>query len=280
MRSAVSRVSCSVRVLLLAVGCTSGLFMQTVFAQAPSTAMPPKFEVVVIRLAPPDATNWRIEFNPGTMRIQNRSIRDLIEFAYDLKSDRQLLDAPSWLTSQRFDIEGKEDEELGKTLETCPLEQRKQLMRQLVRSVLEERFKLQVTEKTAEVPVLALVVAKGGAKVEVTKSADGKTFRGLVGPAGKIDARGASMQLLADRLARTQEAGGRIVVDKTEMAGDYSWSLRWTPDAGLSGNPSDEGEAAPTLFTALQEQLGLKLESRKSEVPAVFIVHVEKPTEN
>jgi uncharacterized protein (TIGR03435 family) len=240
------------------------------------TPTPPKFDVVVIHPSSPDDTNWRMELNPGTMRIENRSVRYLIRFAYDLHSDTQLLNAPAWLESEHFDITGKEDE----TLETCPLEERRRLMRLLVRGILEERFRLQVNQSTAEIPVLALVVAKGGSKIKPAQPADHKTFRGIVGPPGKLDGNGATMQLLADRLASTPEAGGRAILDKTQMPGEFSWSLRWTPDTGSTSSPSDDVNAPPPLFTALQEQLGLKLESQKSTMPAVSVTHIEQPSEN
>ena len=224
-------------------------------------------------------TNWRMESNPGVMRIQNRSVADLIKYAFDLKTDSQILNAPSWVSSQHFDIDGKEDEVLGKTLETCPLAQRIALLHQLVRSLLEQRFNLQQQARTIDTPVFALVLAKGGAKITLSKPKDGKGFRGLVGPAGKIDAHGATMQLLADRLSRAPESAGRVVIDKTGLTAEYDWSLSWTPDAGMNEDqPATAG--SPSLFTALQEQLGLKLESQKGSVPAVFLQSVSQPSEN
>ncbi len=249
--------------------------------QAQSIVPPPQFEVVVVRPASADNPHWRMEFNPGLMRIENRTVRDLIEFAYNLETDSQVLDAPAWLGSQHFDIQGKEEEALGKMLENVPLDERRRLMRALVRSVLESRFQLQVEQKTTEVAVFALVPAKGGAKVLPANPKDGRTFRGLVGPLGKIDARGARMDLLASRLSGTPDAGGRIVLDRTGMPDEYDWSLRWTPetlapDAYIAAST----ENAPSLTTALLEQLGLKLESVKASVPAVTIRHIEQPSEN
>jgi uncharacterized protein (TIGR03435 family) len=239
----------------------------------------PQFEVVTIKPTPPDTSNWRIEFNPGMMWIQNRTLRDIIEFAYDLKSDSQLLNAPEWVKSDHFDIRGKEDAELAKKVQEAQREPRRPLLRQLVRNMLEERFHLKVSRKSVEVSVYALVAGKGGTKAKPFDAGDGKHFRGLVGPLGNIEARGASMQLLADRISDMPEGGGRVVLDKTSLPGEFSWTLRWTPER-LTNVAESNDESSPTLFTALQEQLGLKLESQKSAIEAVIIEHIERPTEN
>ncbi len=242
-------------------------------------ASEPQFEVVTIKPTPPDVSNWRIEFNPGMMWIQNRTLRDIIEFAYDLKSGTQLLNAPEWVKSDRFDIRGKEDEELAKRVQEGQRDPRRPLLRQLVRTMLDDRFHLKVSRKSVEVPVYALIVGRGGIKAKTSDPADGKHFRGLVGPLGNIEARGASMQMLADRISGMPEAGGRVVLDKTNLPGEFSWTLHWTPERLTTAAESND-ESSPTLFTALQEQLGLKLESQKSAIEAVIIDHIEKPTEN
>jgi uncharacterized protein (TIGR03435 family) len=239
----------------------------------------PQFDVVDIRPTAPDTSDWRLEFSPGMMRIQNRTLRDIIEFAYDLRSESQLLNAPEWVKSDHFDILGKEDAHLAKKVQEAQREPRRPFLRKLVRTLLEDRFHLRVSIKSIEVPSYALIAGKGGTRVRPYDPADGKHFRGLVGPLGNIEARGASMQALADRISDMAEAGGRVVLDKTNLPGEFSWTLHWTPEMPPDAGQSND-ENYPTLFTALQEQLGLKLESLKSPVEVVVIDHIEKPTAN
>jgi uncharacterized protein (TIGR03435 family) len=265
----------SLRVALFAAAC-----LATVCA-APASGQAPAFEVVTVKAAAPDDTNWRIEFNTGLLRIENRSVRDMIEFAYDLKSDTQLLNASGWIVSQHFDIQGKEDEALVKALKSGPAEQTAALRRQLVRGILEDRFHLRVQIKTTELLAFALTVAKSGARITPFNPEDGRHFRGHVGPAGHVDGRGTNMQLLADYLSGQPETSGRVVLDKTGLTGEYDWSLRWTPQ-NFASNPdaNAEPDTTPNLLVALEEQLGLRLMPGKYPIPTLFIDHVDKPTEN
>ena len=263
---------------------SSALLTVSLISATSATAQAtPAFEVVTIKPAAPDDSNWRMEFNPGLLRIENRSVRDMVEFAYDLKSDTQLLNASGWMVSQHFDIQGKEDEALAKALQDGPIAEVQALRRQLVRGILEERFQLRIQRKTTELSAFALVVAKGGSKVTPFNADDGRKFRGRVGPPGKVDARGASMQFLADYLSSRPEASGRVVLDKTGLIGDFDWTLRWTPQTFGAAAPepaATDADTPPNLIVALQEQLGLKMESGKYPIPTLFIDHVEKPSSN
>ncbi len=134
---------------------------------------------------------------------------------------------------------------------------------------------------TKEMPIYALVVAKGGVKVpESTVAGDQRQVQ--MGR-GRIIAKGITAEMLALQLSRQI---GRTVLDKTGLAKTYDFSLEWTPQMdGLAFASPKEGEVQPpdsgvTLFTALQEQLGLKLESTKGPVDVFVVEHVEKPTEN
>jgi uncharacterized protein (TIGR03435 family) len=163
-----------------------------------------------------------------------------------------------------------------------------------VQSLLAERFNLKVSHSSKELPIYALVVAKNGPKL--TKSADAPPGPGAPGgpgarrmmsfQMGELTATGISMSMLADRIAREV---GRNVVDKTGLEGRYDFTLHWTSDRqALSAGPADGGpgpapsanSSGPSIFTALQEQLGLKLESQKGPVETLTIESVEKPSEN
>jgi len=158
----------------------------------------------------------------------------------------------------------------------------------MLRQMLAERFQLKAHDETREIPVYALVVAKGGLKM---KSADpNDTYaNGIKGrdgsPAGansmwsengKVVAQGYSMKNLAVNLARRLH---REVVDKTGLTGQYDFTLMFSPEL-TEGEAPAESEGAVSLFTALEEQLGLKLESAKGPVATVVVDHVAVPVED
>ena len=212
------------------------------------------------------------------MRFENRSVRDMIKYAYNIPSDSQVVGATGWIVSEHFDMVGTEDEELAQKLQTLPSPERSALMHELVKGVLRDRYGLQVQQKKVVLPVLALVPAHDGPKVTATNPSDGRTFFGIVGPTGSLHARATSMNNLADRLTGIPEADGRLIVDRTGLPGKYDWTLRWS--AGSMETATGETEPLPPLFTALQEQLGLRLVPQKAEVDAILIEHVERPSAN
>ena len=238
----------------------------------------------------------------GKFATENQSLMGLIKFAYNLKSDDQLIGAPAWVGSKGFDIDAKEDAAFVEASKTLPPEQRIEQIKLMVQALLQERFHLQVSRETRELPVYALVVAKGGPKMtampppdlsrtSATPPAPGDTpvrRRGSgIRSTGRGDLTGlaATMDLLTNVLSNQNETAGRLVVDKTGLTGNYDWTLKWTPEksasmaSGGSGNAGSD-ETGPSFFTAIQEQLGLKLESQKGPVPVVIIAHVELPDAN
>jgi len=264
---------------------TLAITMPLCIAQTPQPITDAKFEVVVIKPTAPGSTGNSLMFNQGRMTVHNLPLKDVIKFAYDLKSDSQLLNAPAWVSADRYEIDAKEEEAQSAALMKMAFEGRFAALRGMVRQMLMERFHLEITPQTAEVPIYALVVAKGGAKV--TPSAPlapgeqrNRGWRGH-GP-GNAEGSSITMDLVARVISNMPEADGRVVVDKTNMSGEYDWKLHWMPqsNSAADGTGTPAAETGPTLFTALQEQLGLKLESQKSTVPAVAINHIERPTEN
>ena len=145
--------------------------------------------------------------------------------------------------------------------------------------VLEERFNLKLyRHETREITVYELVVAKGGSKLKEsapdTAGTNGNPMRRsmLLNGIGHLESHGTSIDPLAHELSR---ALGRTVFDKTGLTGNYDYTLEWTPD---DGPPTDT--VGPSLFTAVQEQLGLKLEAQKEPVDVVVIDHIDKPSPN
>jgi uncharacterized protein (TIGR03435 family) len=203
--------------------------------------------------------------DPGRLTIRNASLKFCIEWAYGVK-DYQI-SGPGWLDSEHFDIVAK--------AERGALEDR---LRQMLQALLADRFKLSLHRETKEMPVYALTVGKEGAKIHPVK-ADGKSRTG--GGRGHLTGQKISMPQLADLLTvGAQRELGRPVIDKTGLKGAFDIALNWTPE---DPRPAGETEAAPgpDLFRALQQQLGLRLDSQKGPVEILVIDHVERvPTEN
>ncbi|MEI9970030.1 MAG: TIGR03435 family protein [Terracidiphilus sp.] len=209
----------------------------------------------------------------GHFRTVNLALRELIQFAYDMP-DSQILGGPAWLDSIMFDIDAKSDPAVDAELRALPPEQARHQKQLMVQSLLADRFELKVHQETRQLPVYALVVAKDGPKFKPSQI-NGTTIdagRARLHIAGSDD----TMSVLAQELAQVL---GRVVVNETGLSGRYDLTLRWTPDdaAALASSSPD---IPPDIFTAIQEQLGLKLESTKDPVPVLVIDSVQKPSPN
>jgi len=238
-----------------------------------AAAAPLSFEVASIKPAAPGESGMmsRMTTSPGgRFTVEGYTVKALIQQAYDVK-DFQITGGPGWVNSERYDIIAK--------AETSAKPEQIKLMLQ---SLLAERFKLVIHRDTKELPVYALVVAKNGPKLHQadpeTQAAKGGGW-GVGG--GRITGRSLPVSTFAKLLSEQLE---RTVVDRTGLTGIFDFKLEWTPDraaAGLSpDSPSVPAELGPSLFTALQEQLGLKLESTKGPVEVLVIDRVEKPSGN
>jgi len=270
-------------------------------AQSPQTASAPlpSFEVASIKPnRSGDAHVW-ISGDPGRFTVTGATLKFLIKQAYDLK-DVQISGGPSWINSERYDIDAKEEDSLIEKLEKLPPEQRREQLRLMVQSLLAERFKLRVSHATKELPIYALVIAKNGPKLQEAKPGDtypngikgldGRTHPNVIRMVpGQLTGQGIPIASLVRMLWEL----GRPVVDQTGLKGKYDFTVQWTPDqsqpAMFKGpeepkpgpdNTSAPESSGPSLFTAIQEQLGLRLESQKGPVQILVIDHVERPSEN
>ena len=229
-------------------------------------------------------------WNPGgSFSARSISLKELIEFTNDigyLDVDQRIFGGPNWLGSARFDIAAECDEqtasEFGKTREKDQIRVEQSMVQQL----LADRFKLRMHRETRQLPVYALVLAHGGSKMQPSVTPVIDELNDTNGPPGNWRADGVVMKALANDLSSLPEIGGRIVVDETGLKGGFNFALRWTPDPtmgvappnpdnGVKSDPSD-----PSLLTALQEQLGLKLESSKEPVDVIAIDSAEPPSPN
>ncbi len=245
-------------------------------ATAPATAT---FDVAAIRENTNSADGHHHIYNDPAeshFRTVNLPIKDLIQFAYGIPNS-QILGGAAWLDSAMYDIDAKSDVSVDarlKALPTVDARHRKQLM---VQALLAERFQLRTHDETRQLPLFDLIVAKGGIKFKPDNSVGNvvDTGRNRLHISGMQD----TVAILARELAQVL---GRVVVNKTAVSGSYDLTLRWTPENAppplLNGAP--DPNAPPDLFTAIQEQLGLKLESAKGPVGVLVIDHIERPTEN
>jgi uncharacterized protein (TIGR03435 family) len=206
-------------------------------------------------------------------RTVNLALRDLIQFAYGVP-DSQIVGGPAWLDSIMFDIDAKSDSLVDAELHAMPTEQARYEKQLMVQALLADRFKLKVHQETRQFPVYTLVVTKDGPRFKPSK-ANGTTIdtgQTRLHIAGSDD----TMSILARELAQIL---GRVVVNQTGLTGRYDVSLRWTPDDAAAAAPTTP-DIPPDIFTAIQEQIGLKLESAKGPVPVLVIDSVERPSPN
>ena len=206
-------------------------------------------------------------------RTVNLSLKDLLQFAYDLPKSQILGGAP-WLDSTMFDIDAKSGSSMDAELQALPSDQARRRKQLMVQALLADRCKLAAHEETRELPVYALVVAKGGPKFKPSET-NGSTIntgRSRLHIAGSDD----TIAILARELAQVL---GRVVLNDTGLSGRYDLTLQWTPDDALN-NGAPDPNLPPGIFTAIQEQLGLKLDSIKGPVPVLLIDHVETPSAN
>jgi uncharacterized protein (TIGR03435 family) len=197
----------------------------------------------------------------GRLTATNITVKELILLAFGVK-DYQIERAPGWVDGERFDINAK-----ASSAKPTSLEDEKSLVREL----LAARFHLTTHRETKQMPVYLLVVAKTGPKLTPNNEGSGaRTRKGC----GHLAGTRLTMDVIATVLSRQFE---RDVLNRTALPGKYDFQLDWTPD---SGPCPAAAEALPSIFTALQQQLGLKLESAKGPVNFLIIDHVERPSEN
>ncbi len=218
-------------------------------------AQKPAFEVATVKPhAPGGGVLSGTSFSP-TRYSGVGSLRSFIQTAYGVQ-DYQVSGGPGWAGTELYEIDGR-------TAGPTSLDQ----MRLMLQTLLNEQFQLATHRDTKEVPIYALVVAKGGSKL---KEAADKSKIGGIG-AGRGMVKGT--MTLADLARSLSSSAGRPVVDRTGLTGGFEINLKWSPDNSPDGDQ-------PGLFTAIQEQLGLRLESAKGPVEVLAIDHAEKPSGN
>jgi uncharacterized protein (TIGR03435 family) len=260
-------------ILPLFFGISSALRIR---AQTPGPQ--PQFEVASIKLATEGAGGSLTQpFPGGRLRVRNQSVRALIRTAYRVQ-DYQIFWGPGWIDSNRYDIEAK-------GAGNPPL---LQVVGPMLQSLLEDRFKLRVHHETKELSIYALVVAKSGLQLRPSKEGSCTPYDpGYIPPPGQkrpttcgtlaigkntLEATMIGMKELTESLSYIL---GRTVIDRTGFTKRFDVHLEFAP-----GEAPPTEVVGPSLFTALQQQLGLKLESTKGPVDVLVIDEVEKPSAN
>jgi uncharacterized protein (TIGR03435 family) len=235
----------------------------------------PSLEVATIKPSQPDRPGRAFLWRGNRLVTFNTTLMALVGFAYDVQ-EKQVIGGPDWMDKEKFDIEGKPD---------TPGTPSSNQLRVMVKKLLTDRFQLKFHDEKRDLPAYVLTAGKTGPKMAKEDSnpngLPGLFFRNL----GDLNVRNATME---DFVHLLQSAVlDRPVVDQTGFAGRWDFELKWTPDDSQFGGmgmrappPSDAPDAPPPLFTAIQEQLGLKLESQKAQVDVMVIDNVGHPSPN
>jgi uncharacterized protein (TIGR03435 family) len=236
----------------------------------------PTFEVATIKPSKPDEQRKAIIVQGRRMHIINQPLSRMISFSYGVQV-KQIIGLPAWADTDKYDIDAEPDGE------GMPNDKQ---WKGMIQKLIVERYKFTFHRDKKELSVYVLSVAKTGPKL--TKSeGDPNGLPGLFfrGRPGDLGVRNANM---ADFVGLLQGAVlDRPVVDQTGLTGRFDFTLNWTPDdsqfAGMGAKippPTDSANAPPSLYTAIQEQIGLKLDATKALADVIVIDHVEKPSEN
>ncbi len=228
-----------------------------------SAQTPLAFEAASVKPASPDKGSVMYYRTPpgGRVSVSNATLKLLIQNVYRVR-DFQVTGGPAWLARDGWDIEATP----GSNITSATAEQRDEMFKSLLR----DRFHLALHRETKELPVYDLVVTKGGSKLPPSGDEQGYGMTNT----GSITFKKTTVSTFAAVLSG---ALGRKVIDKTGLEGNFDFDLHWTPDERADAHPDDAG---PSVFTAIQEQLGLRLESSKGPVEILVIDRAEKPDEN
>lgn len=214
------------------------------------------FEAATVKPAAPDGHGETRRYPGGRFTATSITLKALIQRAWDVK-DFQITGGPGWINSELFDV-------IAKAATTGTISGPE--LNQMIQAMLRERFRLEIHRETKDMPIYSLLVAKSGPKLTPTTATMQTWSRGN----GSLVGTKVPMDMLAGDLLESQLR--RVVVDHTGIPGEFDIQLKWTPD--------NADEAGVSLFTAIQEQMGLRLESAHGPVEMLVIDRAEKPSEN
>lgn len=249
---------------------------------------PEAFDVVSIKAADPSSHRWKMDFTRDGFEAENVTLRTIIQEAYATYDENRLTGGPAWLRTERFVVQAKVDPAQAGAWSTLSRDRRRTVLQKL----LADRFQLIVSHTSQEMPVYAMVMAKSGLKLRLTDTA--KAAIDGSDPAmalftrsrpGVVQGENFSMHDVARFLS---DVAGRIVVDETGLSGRYDIALQWKTEEMQAKAPAPENDPSATagnagessLFSAVQDQMGLKLNPSESALDVLVVDSATKPPEN
>jgi uncharacterized protein (TIGR03435 family) len=256
----------------------------------PASAPAYEYDIASIKQSGPigggDTSGFGMQYTPDGFTASHFPLKALIISAFGVGLDR-ISGMPGWSDSEMYDIEAKMDSSTADKLKILSPDELRIARQQMLQALLMNRFKLTFHRESKELPVFFLVVAKNGPIVRESKPNESSTseIKGLDGQPLPKGANQMRMELGADGTIQLTALGasiktllgtlsgqlGRPVIDRTNLTGNYDISLKWAPEQDSNG---------PSLQTAVQDQLGLKLESGKGPIEIIVIDHLERPSKN
>lgn len=225
----------------------------------------PSFDVAAITLSDPSNGSSGFLVDGRRVTVLNETIESMMVFAYGVQKT-QLAGAPSWFTTDHYDVHGVPD---------APGEPTFDQFKGMVRKLLADRYQLRMHGDQRELLVYALRVAKSGPKLQKTASAPNSN-PDQTGNGGRLNDWRFTNESMPEFAQFLQFVMDRPVVDQTGVTGKYDFRLKWAPNQVLEHDP----DAAPGIFTAMPEQIGMKLEPVKAPAKVMVIDHIERPSAN
>ncbi len=233
------------------------------------------FDVASIKLNTSASTNTSINRAlGGQLNCSNVSVRMLLTFAYDVR-DYQLLNLPGWAADERYDILAKPSPEDAASEPDSRSDAAQNYLRRRTQSLLADRFGVVLHGETRDAPIYILVLAKGGSKLTPTQTEGGPQISFNY---TRMTCKNVTMKRFADVALSIRM--GRPVVDKTGLSGAYDFHVEFAPDALTTGASAATDQSGPSFTTALQEQLGLRIETSRGPTTFLLIDKVERPSAN
>jgi uncharacterized protein (TIGR03435 family) len=283
------------RRILLSVGCLVLSSIALPQKTAPKTLGPspaksadklPEFEVISVKQHRKKDDGWKYDYRDDGFFAVAMTLEDLVKEAFGVFEDDRFVGLPKWASGERYDVEAKVSGDDLIQMKKLTLDQR----RLMLQALLAERFQLLIHHGAKVLPVYALLLAKSGARMRASElnSIPPNTIKGMGGlvkrsRSGVLEVERFDMKDLASLLTWDL---GRPVIDRTGLTGRYDFTLDWSPEEH-SGSSYDEqrnllpdSPSGPSIFTALREQLGLRVEATKAPMDIVVIDHVEAPSAN
>jgi len=293
-RAFLSRVALAFLALPVAFGVAETAQTPPASQGEAASAAGPRFEVVSVKLYASDPVGWRQgrtivgPTDEGTFEATEVTVESLVELAFGVHHPWLIQGGPSWFNSENFDIQAKAGSAANQELKDLSREQGEAAKHRMLQGLLADRFKLAAHRETKALPGYALVIAKNGPKLQEANGVEGMEGQWGGNAQGRLSFRKSAMATLAEFLS---DSLGCTVVDRTGLKGNYNFTLEWRypqtgaetsagPEMGKPATKNPQVLDAPMTsnLTAIQQQLGLRLEPARNPVEVLVIDHIEKPS--